>query len=87
MVTVHGFKGSEVQGFISAPPDSTLEADCLMTTPFFALPHENQGSMGIYFSEDSLLRQVLGSSILSLSPTLNVEPGTCEPLFFMVWVR
>jgi len=51
-----------------------------MTTPFFALPHENQGSMGIYFGEDSLLQQVLGSSMLSLSPTLNVEPGTCEPL-------
>jgi hypothetical protein len=51
-----------------------------MTTPFFALPHENQGSKGTYFSEDSLLRQVLGSSILSLFPTLNVEPGTCEPL-------
>jgi hypothetical protein len=51
-----------------------------MTTPSFALPHENQGSMGTYFSEDSLLRQVLGSSILFLSPTLNVEPGTCEPL-------
>jgi hypothetical protein len=50
-----------------------------MTTPFFALPHENQGSMGTYLSEDSLLRQVLGSSMLSLSPTLNVEPGTCEP--------
>jgi hypothetical protein len=51
-----------------------------MTTPFFALPHENQGSMGTCFSEDSLLGQVLGSSMLSLSPTLNVEPGTCEPL-------
>jgi len=37
-------------------------------------------SLGIYFSEDSLLRQVLGSSILSLPPTLNLEPGTCEPL-------
>ena len=37
-----------------------------MTTPFFALPHENQGSTGTYFSEDSLLRQVLGS--------LNPEP-------------
>jgi DNA repair protein RadC len=36
--------------------------------------------MGTYFSEDSLLRRVLGSSILSLSSTLNVEPGTCEPL-------
>jgi hypothetical protein len=51
-----------------------------MTTPFFALPRENQGSMGTCFSEDSLLGQVLWSSILSLSPTLNVEPGTCEPL-------
>jgi len=50
-----------------------------MTTPFFALRQENQGSMGTYFSGDSLLRQVLGSSILSLSSTLNVEPGTCEP--------
>jgi hypothetical protein len=77
LVTVHGFRGS---GFHFCPPDSTLEADCLMTTPFFALPHENQGSKGTYFSEDSLLRQVLGSSILSLFPTLNVEPGTCEPL-------
>jgi hypothetical protein len=51
-----------------------------MTTPFFAVPHENHGSMGTSLSEDSLLRKVLGSSILSLSPTLNVEPGTCEPL-------
>jgi len=51
-----------------------------MTTPFFALPHENQGFIGTYFSEDSLLRRVLGSSILSLSPILNVEPRTCEPL-------
>jgi len=67
-------------GFHFCPPDSTLEADCLMTTPFFSLPHENQASMGTYFSEDSLLPQVLGSSMLSLSPTLNVEPGTCEPL-------
>jgi len=47
-----------------------------MTTLFFALPYENQGSMGTYFSEDSLFRQVFGSSMLFLSPTLNVEPGT-----------
>jgi len=51
-----------------------------MTTLFFALPHENQGSMGTSFSEDNLLRQVLGRSIPSFSPTLNLEPGTWQPL-------
>ena len=78
-VAVHGFKGSEVQGSVLVPV-SILEAylcekRSASSLPIWKLPAHWQlrGKASIYCKD-------FGSSILSLSLTLNVEPWTYERL-------
>ncbi|MDQ1334278.1 MAG: transporter substrate-binding protein [Thermodesulfobacteriota bacterium] len=83
VVTVHGFKGSKVQGCISPAPDSTLAAHCPVKTPARTVTAGKPVAHWNLFGRDSYFRQVFGLAILSFSPTLNPaysgKPRTCEP--------
>jgi hypothetical protein len=90
-VTVHGFKGSGVQGFRVAIlfPDSIPWARSYEGGSGFIISHiEIDGPENAIFVKSVPLSSGIWKTLGTLIPSLsliplaagNVEPGTCEPL-------